>query len=161
MLLSSRRQKSQHDQHARDRTVPNLCPGDKWVPGVVLKQLGPVSYLIDVGEGKAWKRHVDHLKLRDLPEPEGPQVVENAGTSNAAAVMSDTSCPVTGPAPDPDTAETSSPSRVDVDIAIPTLSASDSDVTQPTVGSSPSPATMTSHYPTRVRQPPDYWHEHM
>ena len=68
--------------------------------------------------------------------------------------MSDTSCPVTGPAPD--TAETSSPSRVDVDITTPTLSASDSDVTQPTVGSSPSPATMTSRYPTRVRQPPDY-----
>ena len=180
VALKQAAQKSQHDQHARDRTVPvgqavmarNLCPGDKWVPGVVLKQLGPVSYLIDVGEGKAWKRHVDHLKLRDLPEPEGPQVetdfpsstlpvVENAGTSNAAAVMSDTSCPVTGPAPDLDTAETSSPSRVDVDIAIPTLSASGSDATPPTVGLSPSPTTMTSRYPTRVRQPPDYWHEHM
>ena len=126
-------QKSQHDQHAHDRTVHvgqavmacNLYPRDKWVPGVVLKQLGPVSYLIDVGDGKAWKRHVDHLKLHDLPEPEGPQVetdfpmstlpvVENAGTSNAAAVSSDMSYPVTGPAHDLDT---SSPSRVSVDIA--------------------------------------------
>ena len=70
-------QKDQHDQHAHLRSleagqpvmVKNMLSGDKWIPGVVLKQLGPVSFLVDVGEGKTWRRHLDHLKVRDLPEP--------------------------------------------------------------------------------------------
>ena len=28
-----------------------------------------MSFLVDVGEGRAWKRYLDHLKIRDLPEP--------------------------------------------------------------------------------------------
>ena len=83
-------QKDQHDQHARSRSleagqpvmVKNLLSGDSWIPGVVLKQLGPVSFLVDVGEGRTWKRHLDHLKVRDLPEPvvetpEAPVVPEH------------------------------------------------------------------------------------
>ena len=30
----------------------NLRPRDAWIPGVVVKILGPVTYLVDVGEGK-------------------------------------------------------------------------------------------------------------
>ncbi len=71
------RQKERHDKHARQRTlfsgqpvmVKNLRPGDTWIPGVVLKQLGPVSYLVDVSDGRTWRRHIDHLKIRNLPEP--------------------------------------------------------------------------------------------
>ena len=70
-------QKDQHDQHAHSRSleagqpvmVKNMRPGDNWIPGVVLKQSGPVSFLVDVGEGRTWRRHLDHLKVRDLPEP--------------------------------------------------------------------------------------------
>lgn len=70
-------QKDCHDQHAHSRSlkagqpvmVKNMRPGDNWIPGVVLKQLGPVSFLVDVGEGRTWKRHLDHLKVCDLPEP--------------------------------------------------------------------------------------------
>ena len=70
-------QKDQHDQHAHSRSleagqpvmVKNMRPGDNWIPGVIMKQLGPVSFLADVGEGRAWKRHLDHLKIQDLPEP--------------------------------------------------------------------------------------------
>ena len=77
VLRKQQVQKSQHDQHARERVmevgntvmVRNLRPGEAWVPGVIVKRLGPVSYLVDVGEGRTWKRHIDHLKLRDLPAP--------------------------------------------------------------------------------------------
>ena len=70
-------QKDQHDQHAHLRSLEagqpvmakNMRPGENWIPGVILKQLGPVSFLVDVGEGRTWKRHIDHLKVRDLPEP--------------------------------------------------------------------------------------------
>ena len=33
------------------------------VPGVIIKQLGPLSYFIKLDDGHLWKRHVDHLKL--------------------------------------------------------------------------------------------------
>ena len=64
-------QKDKHDQHAHSRSleagqpvmVKNMRPGDNWIPGVIMKQLGPVSFLVDVGEGRAWKRHLDHLKI--------------------------------------------------------------------------------------------------
>lgn len=69
------KQAVQHDQHAGQVVrVHHLRSGDNWIPGVVLKQLGPVSYLVDVGEGRAWKRHIDHLKVRDLPEPDNSEL---------------------------------------------------------------------------------------
>ena len=68
-------QKRQHDERACPRSlqagqlvmVKNMRPGDAWITGVVIKPLGPVSYLVNVGEGKVWKRHLDHLKVWDLP----------------------------------------------------------------------------------------------
>ena len=88
VLRKQQVQKSQHDLHARERVmevgntvmVHNLRPCEAWVPGVIVKRLGPVSYLVDVGEGRTWKRHIDHLKLRDLPvpvnsSPEEPTVI--------------------------------------------------------------------------------------
>jgi len=50
VLSKQAAQKNQHDQHARSRTmkvgqpvmVKNMRPGDGWIPGVILKHLGPV-----------------------------------------------------------------------------------------------------------------------
>ena len=36
----------------------------KWKPGVVEEILGPVTYRIELLDGRTWRRHVDHLKLR-------------------------------------------------------------------------------------------------
>lgn len=55
-------QKSNHDQHAHGREMTvgqlvmarNLRPGDAWIPGVVVEVLGPVSFLVDVGEGSSF-----------------------------------------------------------------------------------------------------------
>ena len=35
--------------------VKNMRPGDMWIPGVLMRLLGPLTYLVDVGEGRAWK----------------------------------------------------------------------------------------------------------
>ena len=65
--------KEGHDQHAKMRVfevgksvvVRNFRGGEKWVPGVIVQQLGPLTYLIDVSQGRVWKRHVDHMKVYD------------------------------------------------------------------------------------------------
>ena len=44
--------------------VKNLYPGENWIPGIMLQELHSVSYLVDVGEGRAWKYHVDHLRMK-------------------------------------------------------------------------------------------------
>ncbi len=70
-------QKNRHDQHAgywefgvgQSVLVKNMRPGPDWIPGVILSQLGPVTYLVDLGEGRSWKRHVDHLKRSEMKPP--------------------------------------------------------------------------------------------
>ena len=65
LLLSKQYRKRQHDQHTRERIftpgqpviVKNMLPGDAWIPGVVLSQLGPLTFSVDVGEGRVWRRH--------------------------------------------------------------------------------------------------------
>ena len=42
--------------------VKNFCTGPTWVPGVIVQQLGPLTYMIEVSERKFWKHHVDHVK---------------------------------------------------------------------------------------------------
>ena len=42
--------------------VQNSCPGAKWIPGVVIERLGPVTYLVDVNNDQIWKWHADQLK---------------------------------------------------------------------------------------------------
>ncbi|CAI6365252.1 unnamed protein product [Macrosiphum euphorbiae] len=39
----------------------NYGTGDVWVPGIILKILSPVTYLVDVGNGMVWKRHVNQI----------------------------------------------------------------------------------------------------
>ena len=65
-----------HDQHAKQRSfevgqhvmVKNMRPGPDWIPAVIAQQLGPVSFLVDVGSGLRWKRHIDHIReLADKP----------------------------------------------------------------------------------------------
>ena len=36
----------------------------KWIPGVVLRKLGPLTYDVETRDGRTVKRHADQLKLR-------------------------------------------------------------------------------------------------
>ena len=35
-----------------------------WLKAVVMKQLGPVSYLVKLVDGRIWKHHIDHIRAR-------------------------------------------------------------------------------------------------
>ena len=69
------RDKPLQQKIGHDRSVPvrsfqvgqevmarNFRAGAAWIPGVIAQQLGPVTYLVNVSEGRHWKRHVDHIK---------------------------------------------------------------------------------------------------
>ena len=63
-------QKEQHDTHARCQVfgvnqnvmVKNRHAGPSWIPGKIMQQVGPVTYLVDVNADNLWKCHVDQLK---------------------------------------------------------------------------------------------------
>ena len=40
----------------------NLREGQKWISGVIVDRLGPLSYLIHLPNGELWRRHIDHLR---------------------------------------------------------------------------------------------------
>ena len=76
-LSKSNKQKERHDKSARLRSfhtgqsvmARNFGHGDSWIPGVIARQLGPVTYLADLSHGRLWKRHVDHFEGADVQWP--------------------------------------------------------------------------------------------
>ena len=68
-------QKRNHDKHAKGKEfktearvwVRDYRGDDKWSPGIVTKQTGPVSYEVDVGE-QSLHRHAEQLRPADIPE---------------------------------------------------------------------------------------------
>ena len=64
-------QRSDHDRHARSREFRvgdfvNFNQGPMWVPGVVVLVRGPVSYTVELANGKQERKHVDHLRELSL-----------------------------------------------------------------------------------------------
>ncbi|CAB4015954.1 Hypothetical predicted protein [Paramuricea clavata] len=46
--------------------VPNYSGKDKWLPGIVRAQTGPLSYEIKVGPNRIWRRHIDQLRASSV-----------------------------------------------------------------------------------------------
>ena len=72
---STRNKQDTHDQRSINREfyvgqqvmARNLRPGAAWLPAIVVEQLGPLTYLVEVN-GQLWKRHIDHLRVQsDTP----------------------------------------------------------------------------------------------
>ena len=40
----------------------------QWLPGIIDRQTGPVLYLVKLNDGRTWRRHVDHIRIRTIPE---------------------------------------------------------------------------------------------
>ena len=70
-------QKSYHDIHSKPRhfhSGQHVMVRDKrptaltaWVPGVIVQQIGPLTYLFKIYDGQLWKRHTDHLRISSPP----------------------------------------------------------------------------------------------
>uniref|UniRef100_A0A1X7SDU4 Uncharacterized protein n=1 Tax=Amphimedon queenslandica TaxID=400682 RepID=A0A1X7SDU4_AMPQE len=44
--------------------VKELPSGSSWLPGIVIEQRGPRSYLIELNNGCVVRRHMDHIRSR-------------------------------------------------------------------------------------------------
>ena len=40
----------------------NYHDGPKWIPGVIVQQLGPLTYSVQVRDGICWRHHIDQLR---------------------------------------------------------------------------------------------------
>ena len=130
-------QKEQHDSRAKPREVfvgqrvmvRNIQPGQAWVPSTVVERQGHLSYLVQVYNGRVWKRHLDHLcEMNDslqedevspshavpLPVPGRAHVPEPEQQSTSVETAADTASPPadtpseTVSAPTPSTSESTS-----------------------------------------------------
>ena len=110
-------QKEKHDQHAKEREfhvgqrvmVRNLRPGPAWVPGIIVKRLGPVSFLVEVN-GLIWKRHIDHLRIHiDSPEPVGTS--QNTPAEMDLSIPTPSTEPTTTNTPNSDNGSSDTPER--------------------------------------------------
>ena len=83
-------QKQQHDLKAKPRDlmvgqrvmVRNMRSGPSWIPGTIVRQKAPLTYLVQVGSDQVWRRHVDHLRVMgDTPREldSSSSTVRNAG----------------------------------------------------------------------------------
>ena len=78
-------QKQGHDTHARPREfavgtkvyAKNFGRGSLWLPGVVQEARGPVSYTVELEDGRVVRRHVDHVRVR-TPTDGVPQEADEA-----------------------------------------------------------------------------------
>ena len=63
-------QKEGHDKNTRERVfeqndivwASNFGVGERWVKGKIKQSSGPSSYLVELADGREWRRHIDHLR---------------------------------------------------------------------------------------------------
>ena len=165
-------QKSSHDRRSRSREfivgdrvlVRNHRPGPDWIPGTIIEVLGPVTFIVETEDGgQRWKRHIDQLKdwlaptisdsSRSQSETHSEQSEQFFPDSSDPPTNSDTTEPAadeTEPAADPTDSvveETETPETEHTESTTPPEEPAES-------GSE----TVERRYPTRNRQPPNYYH---
>ena len=83
MFHRQAQQKDQHDTHMQGHA--NFNRGQKgsasWIPGKITQKSGPLSYVVDVQGGRAWKCHIDQLN-ECLETDASAQVSEQMGLVN-------------------------------------------------------------------------------
>ena len=66
-------QKDCHDQETKDRSfniddqvfVRNFAAtGPTWLPGTIIEAKGPVTFHIELTDGRVFRRHIDHIRKR-------------------------------------------------------------------------------------------------
>ena len=51
----------------------------KWLDGCIVNKYSPLTYIIELIDGRLFKRHIDHIRLRSI-EPNSPLKCTNIGT---------------------------------------------------------------------------------
>ena len=53
----------------------NFTSNTKWLPGIVIDCVAPLTYSVQLHDGRIWRRHIDHIILAD----DNPQVSQTKG----------------------------------------------------------------------------------
>ncbi len=172
-------QKHHHDKHSRARDlfigqrvmVRNLRPGHQWIPGTIVERKGPLTYLVQVAEGRIWKRHVDHLReTTDTPQDQTPRQLtadrgdnqesesrmpEAATSSRESRSVSPIEAPTKHGNPKPILEEIRTPEPETIRDPVTCRETSLPPLTQTPVAPSP-----IRRYPQRARREPDRYQGH-
>ena len=78
------KQKGYHDQHTKERSfavgdlvfVSELPCKRKWFQGKIIERKGPLTYIVELSDGRIIRRHVDHIRVRTSETV--PQTTEDA-----------------------------------------------------------------------------------
>ena len=85
VMHSQRKKKQYHDEHCKQRQflegdsvyVKDFSGKEEWLPGIITKIQGPLSYLVELEDERVVRRHMDHVKVRvSLTEPRDSQTNE-------------------------------------------------------------------------------------
>ena len=85
---------SHDDVHSRKRKIEvgnqmymqNFSSGPRWLPGEVAKATGPVSFLVQLTDGRMIRRHQDQMRVRKA-EPEPSNVPHHASMELAPTIL--------------------------------------------------------------------------
>ena len=129
--------------------------GPNWIPGTIAQKRGPLTYLVEVSDGRFWKRHVDHIKKHHSP---------HSVLKNEPEIDVDFSSP--SPSSETDTiTETLEISDVNGSEQVESRSTTPSSRVDPseishgtrTMLQNSNPSKGNQCYPTRQRQPPKHF----
>ena len=154
VVRSQEEQKGRRDQHAKERLfkpgdcvfAKNFAQGPPWLPGLISRQTGPVSFTVDLLDGRQIRRHQDHLRARRGAEGEGPQSVTRKDSVDSS--VADFEVPVAPQQTDGLSVQSESV-QVDQPVCTPNLAGS----TQPATG--PVGPTVGLRRSKRQHKPPD------
>lgn len=123
-----------------------------WLPGQVTHITGPCSYRIQLDDGRTWRRHVDQLSGRTLPQ----RLISTPGTS---LVNQDVHQPLPAPViiPPSDTPGPKQPSICLPDVSAPAVAPEDPPACPPaTEEPAPQPAVPVLRRSSRMHTHPSY-----
>ena len=82
--------------YAGERVMARDIPSQRWLFGVIAERNGPKSYVVQLDDGRIWKRHVDYQKrsevgVEETPPPDIADMRTRAHTRVSTASTSSTS----------------------------------------------------------------------
>ena len=71
-------QKQNHDVHTKQRDLfvgtpiiaKNFTSNPQWLPGVIIDRVAPLTYSIQLHNGRIWRRHIDHIIVTSSEDQE-------------------------------------------------------------------------------------------
>ena len=122
--------------------VKNQGRGETWLPGHIIESSGPVSFKVQLQDGRTISRHQDHLRKRFTEDPEQSELPLCEDDLDIAIGVSGTTTTTSATSSEQDSTPV-------VQETLPTVG-QDSETVTPLPESA-----MTRRYPSRTRKPPE------